>query len=173
MGQLHSTIAAGLALFALACGGEQQATRQESQGKEGNGKAPLAYYEATLKPSDFDEEVDLVKRAQAQTGTSVNIDMRADSTVIEEESGQGYRIQVFASSNIDEANAAKAVAAERVNHDSVYVVYDPPVYKVRVGDYPTRLEANQQLSRLINNGYPDAWVVADRITQRKVVRIAR
>lgn len=182
MGKLHTKIGAVEAilpfiaaiqvLMLAGCGGGKGAFREDAQ-KNGDGKAPLSYYEATLRPSEFDEEPEIVQRAHAQTGTSANVDLRADSTVIEEVSGQGYRIQVFASSSIDEANGAKAIAIQRVQHDSVYVVYDPPVYKVRIGDYPTRLEANQQLARLVNIGYPDAWVVADRITQRKVVRIAR
>ena len=59
----------------------------------------------------------------------------------------------------------------KVREDSVYVVYDPPVYKVRVGDYTSRLEASRKLSTFIDKGYPDAWIVADRIVQRRLVRI--
>ena len=173
MGQLHTTIGAAIIVLAIAgCGGERHTLRQEPE-QDKNAKEPLSYYEATLRPSEFDEDVDVVQKASVQTGKSVNIDFPSDSTVVEEVKGQGFRIQIFASSNIDEANSAKMVAAQRLPRDSVYVVYDPPVYKVRVGDFPTRLEANQHLSQLINIGYPDAWVVTDRITRRTVVRISK
>jgi hypothetical protein len=62
-------------------------------------------------------------------------------------------------------------AAQRITEDSLYVVYDPPVYKVRIGDFPTRAEANQKLTTVIGQGFSDAWVVGDRIIQRKLVRV--
>jgi hypothetical protein len=144
---------------------EQNGTRE---------KAPLAYYEATLRPSEFDEEVEIVRQTHERQGESVTpFDLPSDSTVVETVEVQGFRIQVFASASIDEAAAARESARTKVGSDSVYVVYDPPVYKVRVGDYATRLEANQRLPRIVNLGFPDAWVVSDRITLRRITRIPR
>ncbi|MGH2566850.1 MAG: SPOR domain-containing protein, partial [Bacteroidota bacterium] len=97
----------------------------------------------------------------------------SDSVSIEEEILQGFRIQIFASASIDEANLARQLAAQAIVDDSLYIVYDPPVYKVRVGDYLTRLAANRALTSVLQHGYPDAWVVTDRIIQRKTVRIPR
>jgi hypothetical protein len=100
------------------------------------------------------------------------IDLPTDSTIVETVETQGFRIQIFATGSIDEATASQTVARNQVG-DSVYVVYDPPVYKVRVGDYATRLEANQRLTRIVNMGYDDAWVVSDKISLRRVTRVAR
>ncbi|MBI2619735.1 MAG: SPOR domain-containing protein, partial [Ignavibacteriales bacterium] len=115
----------------------------------------------------------IVQKTHAENHGTAPIEIPADSAVVEEVVAQGFRIQIFATSSIDEANSAKLTAEGRVGQDEVYVVYDPPVYKVRVGDYVERLEANQRLSKLINQGYPDAWVVADRVIQRKITRIPK
>ncbi|MBI4417517.1 MAG: SPOR domain-containing protein [Ignavibacteriales bacterium] len=134
----------------------------------------MVYYEATLRPSEFDEEVEIIQKDHEKQGESaLPFEVPSDSTVVETVEVQGFRIQVFASSSIDEASAAQIVAREKVGTDSVYVVYDPPVYKVRVGDYATRLEANQRLPRLVHLGYTDAWVVSDKISLRRVTRIPR
>ena len=174
MGQLHSKIAALAAILLLAgCDGSRGAFQSVESENGQTKKAPLSYYEATLRPSDFDEEVEMVQKAHAQSTGFVPLEIPSDSTVVVEEITQGFRVQIFASSSIDEANAAKAVAEEKAIRDSIYIVYDPPVYKVRVGDYATRFEANQHLTRLVNIGYPDAWVVADRVVQRRSVRVEK
>ncbi|MEX1139725.1 MAG: SPOR domain-containing protein [Bacteroidota bacterium] len=163
-------IASGFALLLLAgCGGERGLLQDELEGKR---KAPLGYYESTLRPSEFDEEVDAVQKAHAQSGNVTPIELPNDSTVIEIVETQGFRVQIFASASIDEATAAQRVARNQIG-DSVYVVYDPPVYKVRIGDFASRLEANQRLTRAVHMGYDDAWVVADKIYLRRVTRIAR
>jgi len=175
MGQHYRIVGAGIAVLLglSACAGERESFRTMSETQDGAKKAPLSYYEATLRPSDFDEEIEIVQKTHAETYGITPIEIPSDSTFIEDVVAQGFRVQIFASSSIDEANAARATAMEKVGSDSVYVVYDPPVYKVRVGDYAARLEANQRLSRLINLGYPDAWVVADRILQRRIMRVPK
>lgn len=133
-------------------------------------KAPLAVYEATLRPSLYDEEVDVVQQAHKEEQERRGLEVGRDSLVVEEEVSQGYRVQIFSTSNIDEANAMRASVQQMLASDTVYVVYDPPVYKVRVGDYVSRLEANRMLTFMLDRGFRDAWVVADRITRRKIVR---
>ncbi len=172
MGQLHSTIGILLVFLLIGCGESKETFRPALTGDQTK-KAPLSYYESTLRPSDFDEEVEIVQKAHAQSAGSIPLDIPTDSTIVIEEQIQGFRIQIFATSSIDEANGAKKGAEEKALRDSIYIVYDPPVYKVRIGDFATRLEANQHLSRLINIGYPDAWVVADRVKQRRTVRVSR
>lgn len=131
-------------------------------------EASLAVYERTLNPSDFDEDVALVKETQPDSLKAAPVEQAsADSMVVEEVMSQGFRIQIYASKKIDEATAVRMMAVEQFPQDSIYVVYDPPVYRVRLGDYPTRLEANQRLPSITRAGYPDAWVVTDRIIVRK------
>jgi hypothetical protein len=132
-------------------------------------KAPLAVYEATLNPAQYDEDIDLVRKAHAEERRQMEFDTTRDSITVEEEISQGFRIQIFSTPHIDEA-AVMQGSVRQIVDDSVYVVYDPPVYKVRVGDFVTRLEANQSLSYLLDRGFPDAWIVSDRIVKRKIVR---
>ncbi len=132
---------------------------------------PLREYEATLKPSDFDEEPTALQQEHRAEQLRVPIEISKDSVAVHEEVVQGFRIQLFSSSNIDEATAAKMEAALKFISDSIYVVFDAPVYKVRVGDFINRYEANQRLPDFVAQGFRDAWVVPDRVIQRKVVRV--
>lgn len=176
LGQLHRKVAVLFigAVLLGACGTTGETAEPPPPPKpkpKQEMKAPLTVYEATLKPSDYDEEIDIVKKAHEEEKQRFELEVKRDSTVVvEEEVAQGFRIQIFSSSSIDEANSLRASVQQMLSGDTVYVVYDPPVYKVRVGDYVSRLEANKMLSFMLDRGFRDAWVVSDKILRRKVVR---
>jgi SPOR domain len=181
--QLYSTIMKHslaavllLSLLCLGCGASKEIV-ETHQEKPKERRAPLADYEATLNPVDFEKEIDAhVEKAPEKTTSSLphqpvvfQQDSVRDSMKVEQEIVQGFRIQIFSSSNIDEAGSMKLLAQEKFPSDSLYIVFDPPVYKVRVGDFSTRYDAGQRLSQFVDLGYRDAWIVPDRIIKRKLV----
>ena len=157
----------------VGCAPSRQAMEEPSKQEKKELKSPLADYEATLNPSDFDEEVEEVQKVHTEEKQSQQLEIPRDSTVVHEDILQGFRIQIFSSSNIDDANNMRILALEKFQADSVYIVYDPPVYKVRVGDFVNRYEANQHLPEFIDKGYPDAWVVPDRVVQRNLIAVPK
>jgi septal ring-binding cell division protein DamX len=74
----------------------------------------------------------------------------------------GYRIQVFASGSEAAAQGVRESAEVRVGMPA-YVEYVDGVYKVRVGDCPSRAEAESLVKRCREAGYGDAWIVSTRI----------
>ena len=56
----------------------------------------------------------------------------------------------------------RAEFASRYPSVNSYLNYDEPYYKVRVGDFRTRLDATRFL-KTIQNEYPSAFIVIDRI----------
>jgi hypothetical protein len=176
--QLHSmtmvrkTKEAAVLLLLLSVGcSPSKHVAEKSQEPAKEKKLSLAQYEATLNPADYDQEIEVVQKAYAEEKSHGPLNIPKDSTVVQEEMVQGFRIQVFSSSNVDDANNAKNTAAGRFPNDSVYVIYDPPVYKVRVGDFVNRYDANQRLPEFVDKGYRDAWIVPDQVEQRKLVRV--
>jgi hypothetical protein len=133
----------------------------------------LSEYEATLNPVEFDREIEFVQKVRGTEQKQQNpLELPKDSRIVQEEVVQGFRIQIFSSSNVDETTLMKNLAFEKFVSDSIYVVYDAPVYKVRVGDFINRYEANQRLPEFVERGYRDAWIVPDRIVQRTLVRVS-
>ncbi|MFH1861965.1 MAG: SPOR domain-containing protein [bacterium] len=74
----------------------------------------------------------------------------------------GFRVQISTTSLEVEARDVEQRAIVDFN-TSVYLIFDPPNYKIRVGDCRTRAEANDLRLQAINLGYADAWVVQSRI----------
>ncbi len=82
--------------------------------------------------------------------------------------GPGFRIQIYAGSKMELANGTKADFVQSFGHDdySVYQNWQPPHFRVRVGDFLSRQEAMRELAT-IRQVFPDAFVVIDQINLPK------
>ena len=77
----------------------------------------------------------------------------------------GYRIHIFMESGNEalvNAEDVKGKFEEKYDEIPAYITFGEPYYRVRVGDFRTRLEASQFLQK-INRKYPNAWVIKDKI----------
>ncbi|GAB3920502.1 SPOR domain-containing protein [Mucilaginibacter myungsuensis] len=63
-------------------------------------------------------------------------------------STQGYRVQFFFGSSRAEAYAAQAKMQTRYPEYRTYITFSEPNFKVRVGDFRTRLEATRLVQEL-------------------------
>lgn len=83
----------------------------------------------------------------------------ADSTI------DGYRIQIFMESGNDAVEHANLVIEEfKVNYPDIpiYLVFGQPYYRLRVGDFRTRLEA-EKMFQTLSQDYKKAFITSDRI----------
>lgn len=77
----------------------------------------------------------------------------------------GYRIQIFFDSGLNSSDRAKQVRdAFMLVYPEIpaYITWKAPNYRVRAGDFRTRLEAENALQTIIID-YPNAWVARDEI----------
>jgi cell division septation protein DedD len=63
--------------------------------------------------------------------------------------------------------SAEAAAAKARQHftESVYVEYQAPYYKVRLGDFLTKDDARHMVNRAKAENYAQAWVVEDLVVR--------
>ncbi|NTW33155.1 MAG: SPOR domain-containing protein [Bacteroidetes bacterium] len=76
---------------------------------------------------------------------------------------KGFRIQIFFDSGNNSKNNAIGVMNEfKIIHSTIgaYLTFQEPNYKVRVGDFRTRMDAQRFLHKIIEQ-YPNAYVVVD------------
>ncbi len=77
----------------------------------------------------------------------------------------GFRIQLFASRDIETATLQKKEAEYEFASDSVgvYIEFDSPLYKVRIGDCQTREDAERLLKVARARGFPTAFIVKSKV----------
>jgi hypothetical protein len=86
---------------------------------------------------------------------STNIDKKIIGTT------DGYRVQVLSTDDIDQANSVRAEIYEKTTRKEVYVIFDPPFYKVKVGDFTSKSEAENLRFKLTQLGYTESKVVQE------------
>ncbi|MBO7286786.1 MAG: SPOR domain-containing protein [Bacteroidales bacterium] len=83
----------------------------------------------------------------------------ADNTI------DGYRIQIFMESGndaVEHANEVMVEFNEKYPEMPVYLVFGQPYYRLRVGDFRTRLEA-EKVFQTLSQDYKKAFITSDRI----------
>jgi len=78
---------------------------------------------------------------------------------------EGFRIQVFMESGNDAVNHAHELIgklSEEYPQWKAYLSYGQPYYRVRIGDFRNRLEAEAALQQLSRN-YKQAFITRDQI----------
>lgn len=74
----------------------------------------------------------------------------------------GYRVQVYTTQNISEADSILTLADSLFNGEA-YLQFDAPLYKIRVGNLKSR--ANAETLQLVTRkkGFPRSWVLRTRV----------
>lgn len=78
---------------------------------------------------------------------------------------QGYRIQIYSSSGTGSSQRAREERAKFLTfypNVPAYNDYDAPNFRVRVGNFRTKLEA-EELKKLISQEFPSCFIVPDYI----------
>lgn len=85
----------------------------------------------------------------------------------------GWRVQIYSSNNQADAKAGALAIQQLLDgqlSEALYVIYTPPFWKVRVGDFRT-IEEAQQYKQIFIESYPDlqatTYVVRDEHVQVK------
>lgn len=83
---------------------------------------------------------------------------------------EGFRIQVFSDSGNNSKTKAQSTQEEliaRYPQMGVYLTFKSPNYKVRIGDFRSRLDAQRFLNELAAD-YPNAFIINDQINITKI-----
>ena len=78
---------------------------------------------------------------------------------------EGYRVQVLATRYFERAESLAVIMKNTVS-DSVYVDFEAPNYKVRIGDFIDRNSAESLQQELVQMGYNSAWILRTRINSQ-------
>ena len=75
---------------------------------------------------------------------------------------EGFRIQLLATQ--DRFNAEKFKSElEKIYKNKIYIIFEAPNYKVRVGDFINRKSAEEMRQNLSKKGYTTAWIIRSKI----------
>lgn len=75
---------------------------------------------------------------------------------------KGFRVQIYSGSNRSEAQSVQAQFKSLHPEMEAYLAYHEPNYRVKVGDFTSRAEANTYM-RILRNQYNNVFVLQEDI----------
>ena len=156
-------------LFVVGCLGgkkvaEEEPQRPSSAGVDKRGFDPLELPEdreviplTHPKSGDIQGQTAFVEADNIGADTSLS-QQTATAGEIDSLNNQAFRIQFLTSKVYGDARYAQQVAEEIFDYP-VFMDYEVPYFKVRVGSFAERDGAEEYLMKVKSAGYADAWVV--------------
>ena len=77
---------------------------------------------------------------------------------IEEKELEVFRIQIF-ESTVASIARAEAKRFQNILGDTVYINFETPLYKLRIGNYVNRKNAEDAIESISKLGAKDAWII--------------
>ena len=75
---------------------------------------------------------------------------------------EGYRIQIF-ESTVASIARTEAKRFQNILGDSVYIDFEAPLYKLRIGNFIERKNAERAIESIERLGAKDSWIVRTKI----------
>ena len=120
-------------------------------------------------PLILNEEDLQVKKTVSVESKSDHVDQGTIREIVSDQKSElvsGYRVQICAVTDEARARQVQREAILKFINEEVYLIYDSPYYKVRVGNCMTRFEADKLQQLAVEKGFDDAWVVRTKIQQK-------
>ena len=114
-----------------------------------------------IKPSDFNDNPPKFPTVNLPSFSSEN-DLENVSSNEEINLIKGYRVQIVISQNEQELQDVK-IEIEKSIDEQTYIIFELPNYKLRVGNFLNRKEAESFQKKIVRLGYRTAWVVPTMI----------
>lgn len=115
-----------------------------------------------LDPKDVREEIKGLNYIELNSNDDSIENFVFDSTKnIEPEKDEqikGYRVQLISTRKINKAEKIRNKAYDIFDHN-IYINFQTPYYKVRVGDFVDYKDCRQVEKIAQKNGFPNAWTV--------------
>ena len=150
-----------LSVFIFACAGTKEPVKDTPPLEE------KSRYDETFDPLSLNDD-DIVIAPQSKIAPPANNNNAPQITNTESSKRQinGFRVQILATSNIETASLTEQEAADRFDKlgHKTYLLFEAPLYKLRLGDCKTRQEAEQLREQALNFGYSGAFIVKTKIT---------
>lgn len=115
-----------------------------------------------------DDDIEIIKKkpAEAKSDFENSIFQSIEETEDLNKELDGYRVQICALSDEKRARDVQREAILKFD-ENIYLIYDSPYYKVRIGDCVTRFEADKLQQIAVEKGFEDAWVVKTKVKPKK------
>lgn len=162
---LTRALVPGLFLFLLGCSSSSKVTAPERETESNVPQYDESFDPLMLQDEDIEFPKNSAEVANVETLPLPETPAAPPPEAQANREVDGFRVQLFASKDIERTTLEKSEAEFVFAREgvAVYIEFDSPMYKVRIGDCRSREEAEQLREIARRNGYPSAWIVKTKV----------
>ncbi|MEJ2627232.1 MAG: SPOR domain-containing protein [bacterium] len=163
-------------IFIISCSSSQLGWKSAPEAKKDKEKYIEDFDPLTLEEDFIILEDKTAKSEKSDEKGSKTNDIDKESPVeTDQVSIQGFRVQLLATPNEEQARKAKQKAIYKIQ-ENVYLEFESSLWKIRVGDCRTRKEAEELREKVRRIGrreneveWSNAWIVPSKIQVKRTI----
>jgi hypothetical protein len=137
-------------------------TNSKNESKTNKENFDLSRYRAKIDTKNISP--DSMSSSHSVVWYNFKVDSSADTTAPQiVGQSNGYRVQIYVTDNLQEADSVKDDISTKLNQNDIYISFDPPFYKVKIGDFKNYSDAKDFRFKLNQLGFSDARIINDKI----------
>ena len=147
-----------LCLYLAGCSGSKSVTKKTTQ-------SDVNYDESfdpmTLNDNDI-EFPSIIKSIKTNKDSTIANNNTQDTN----KEVNGFRVQIIATQNLEKATLLEEEAKSQfaMSGHKTYLIFEAPLYKIRLGDFTTRNQADELKIQALKYGYREAFIVRTKVT---------
>ncbi|HTD98651.1 MAG TPA: SPOR domain-containing protein [Mucilaginibacter sp.] len=110
--------------------------------------------------------VEVIKDPRIDTLAARRVELNK-ATGVDATTANGFRVQIFTGPNRKEAYDTQSKFHEAFPDTRTYIIYSEPNFKVRAGDFRTRLEA-EQMQEELKKWFTGMFIISEKINLPKL-----
>jgi hypothetical protein len=142
----------------MGCAGTKETVKEEPVVKT------KPQFDESFDPLSLNDDDIIIAGAMVEKSNPENPVVVVDEKTIPQEVN-GFRVQILATKNIETASLFEQEATERFEslEHKTYLIFEAPLYKIRVGDCKERADAENLREIAKQYGYREAFIVKCKI----------
>lgn len=156
-------ILVGLILFISCASSSKMQTDTDSGDRKTSGKYDESFDPLTLDDDDIEISREADDVQTQQSGNESDKTQTPEKVLMHEV--EGYRVQILATRGIEEATLQQQKAIDRFSDQNykIYLIYEAPLYRLRMGDATNRRAAESIRDLAKGRGYDEAFIVRSKV----------
>lgn len=146
-------------IFLISCAATKETVKEEPPAKQ------KAEFDESFDPLSLDDD-DIVIEGQSKIEENLAIaETNGANQDLPFQEVDGFRVQILATDNIETASLVEQEASDRFGRGGhkIYLIFEAPLYKIRVGDIRERFNAEELRDLAKQYGYKGAFIVKSKV----------
>lgn len=147
-----------IVFYLMSCAASKSVSKHETNA---GGKYDESFDPLTLNDNDIDfPSIKPAIRSENKNSATIKKSDQFQKEV------NGYRVQIIATQNLEKATLLEEQAKSQfaMSGHKTYLVFETPLYKIRIGDFTSRNQADELKMQALKYGYREAFIVKSKVS---------